>query len=64
MNLFSILHIPSIVVLVHVNVHVLKSPLERMSVDFEIPYNCVVTTAFVVWFQVRLVREQSILQLL
>lgn len=37
MNLFSILHIPSIVVLVHVNVHVLKSPLERMSVDFEIP---------------------------
>lgn len=60
MNLFSILHIPSIVVLVHVNVHVLKSPLERMSVDFEIPY----TTAFVVWFQVRLVREQSILQLL
>lgn len=31
-----------------------------MSVDFEIPY----TTAFVVWFQVRLVREQSILQLL
>lgn len=62
MNPFSILHIPSIVVLVHVhvNVHVLKSPLERMSVDFEIPY----TTAFVVWFQVRLVKEQSILQLL